>query len=71
MMASRIKKRSRERLATRKGTRSRPDVMERLALAMLLIIGAFTVLIALWSVAAYTGLAGFEDPVELMHHMVP
>ncbi|HFQ88990.1 MAG TPA: hypothetical protein ENK27_02840 [Desulfobulbus sp.] len=71
MIATRTSKRNRALSATGKRERSRPDLMERLALAMLLAIGAVTVTIALWSVAAYLGLAGIEDPLELMHHVLP
>ncbi len=71
MIASRTGKRSPGRSLTRSGDRSRPDRMERVVLAILLVIGAVIVAIALWSVAAFFGLAGFEDPLELMHHLFP
>ncbi|GEM_PF-2959933 len=71
MICSGTGKRGRVRNTAGTAGSSRPGMRERFALAMLLVIGLVTVILALWSLAVFIGLAGPGDPLEKLHHLLP
>lgn len=71
MICTRTGKRRRTRNKTGTIQPSRPGMAERLALAILLAIGLLTMVVALWSLAVFLGLAGPGDPLEILHHLLP